>query len=885
MIQDLTSNHLSKPVVKDQGSMTNSYDPVDLTSCLSSDSSTRRKARRNKNISIGTQTPFDDEKCLMDVPTFSLAPYLCPRLQSPPQISSGSDSESESENAKFRWMFSDKKSCSRCHVLRPQVRLLRAIKNNMAKQGIWKPGISHVLKEGILPDKVVWDALGFNLQKLLVRLVVISQMLEALPLHSYLKVNSDSLSKSLNHLISHLPMPSNIRQNKFTLRIPAVPAMCVYLFGYRMKELIQLLQSLQSSRYAMVFPHYFRAEISVLQRVAHRTLAHALQDMRHMSVEASSLNSDAEFISKSFHADELLNDDNGSDDYLSSDSEADELDDSMPMPSSKRPITEESWTQKPVAAQKMRLFGRKIFKPRTGPDESHDLSHFDLVSSKIPSHRSRRLKRNITTQSSRMTTLKTSTGTTEVPLRTGRKSLRSHSASFSINASPGIELANVCVQTSSTQSSLPKQTPISGLHSPPLTIHSSCLTPLKTSTATTEVPLHTGRKIQARSASLRMKASPGIAMQDNVFVHSIDTRSSESYSQDTLSNPSPPTSPFLSSSSKLSVDYQSPHPSPVCTEYDICAEHSYCKTFTESLAGLNSDDFNGSSIKKTPITVSSVAIASSGTSSIDDSSGLSNNEVPFSVLGNKFTQQALAPNASSFPKLDEVPGANFSLTTSQANSSASCTVTATACKVGINSTHLQCSTAVSMLNAECNLVNSGTTSNKNAASVSGLPYFDVSPSTIRSLLNSPLSNSQAILGSSTNSVASSLKLPTSCPSLALSCSSASTNDQELNIMETTIPLLRPTILSAEKQKSKVVLTWKFPNKYHPRVAKYLIYFCGMQCIKGEYRSWSKVGSVNPCPLPMTLTLTEIDGIANCIISVKAMYLDGQFSELSDTVIV
>ena len=224
----------------------------------------------------------------------SLTPYLHLRSSSPSSVSSvpPDDDDNESENSKkLQWMFSNSKTCGRCHAIRPQVRLLRAIKKNLDKH---KP----IKYSQIIPDQVGWDALGSDLQQAFIRIFKLCHLLRAMPIERVLKKKADSMLDVLEHLLSHLPFPHDITEtiNLSKMNHPQTKAIAPYLFGWKLKEVIRLLRNVHYSKFVTVLPAYFRAEVIQADRISYSLLNFAVHEMRNSSICHSSLNSDAEFV-------------------------------------------------------------------------------------------------------------------------------------------------------------------------------------------------------------------------------------------------------------------------------------------------------------------------------------------------------------------------------------------------------------------------------------------------------------------------------------------------------------------------------------------------------------------------------------------------------------
>ena len=249
----------------------------------------KKSRSKTRHQNAETQTEVGDLQCLKPLMGTSLAPYLQLRSNTP-VISSESESE-EPENAeKVEWMFHNSEVSARCHAIRPQVRLLRALKTKM------DPSQFNLEKyKDILPDEIGWDALGPDLQNIFVKIFELSRFFEELPMTSTLKSRCESVVKSLSHVLSHLPFPDSITQtiNVKQLNQPKVKDVVSYLFGWKLKEVIKLLRAAYSSKCADILPQYLKAELCEADRILYKTLKFAVHGMRNSAIPHQLTNDNA----------------------------------------------------------------------------------------------------------------------------------------------------------------------------------------------------------------------------------------------------------------------------------------------------------------------------------------------------------------------------------------------------------------------------------------------------------------------------------------------------------------------------------------------------------------------------------------------------------------
>ena len=222
-----------------------------------------------------------------------LTPFANPTTP-PASSSESSDIEiTEVENSdKVEWMFHHSHSCARCQAIRPQIRLLQALKGHADLQKS---------SSKILPDEVGWNSLASDLQTIFVSIFKLNQFLGSLVLEPVLHDSRESVVSSLGHLLSHLPFPCTITKtiNMEFFNLPRTKEMASYLFGWKLKELISLLRSVYRNKYAEILPKFFKAEVCQVDKVSYKSLVFAVQGLRNKAIVHASLNSDLEFVHSS----------------------------------------------------------------------------------------------------------------------------------------------------------------------------------------------------------------------------------------------------------------------------------------------------------------------------------------------------------------------------------------------------------------------------------------------------------------------------------------------------------------------------------------------------------------------------------------------------------
>ena len=255
------------------------------------------KQSRAKQRHISVQTGSGDQAvCLQPMIATSLAPYLNFRHSSP-EIEVEPEEEVE-KNDKVEWLFQSTDTCARTHAMRPQVRLLRALNKNLEK---YRPTVDETKydKGVVIPDQVGWDILGQELQMAFIRLYKLMHLLELLPTDAALKKTSEKVVEVLKHILSHIPFPSSLTHTIDVSEInqPRTDAMALYLFGWKLKEVISVLQLVLKGESTHVLPEYFKAELSQADKVAYECLTTAMHGIRNTSISHSTPSaSEREFL-------------------------------------------------------------------------------------------------------------------------------------------------------------------------------------------------------------------------------------------------------------------------------------------------------------------------------------------------------------------------------------------------------------------------------------------------------------------------------------------------------------------------------------------------------------------------------------------------------------
>ncbi len=271
--------------------------PSEAIKCSKSPAS-KQKAPKVKRRHITTQTEASDEAvCLKPVTGMSLKPYLEFRHSPEPGICEEEKEEEEEveQSDKVEWMFHSTDTCARTHAMRSQVRLLRALKKNLEK---YRPTDYNLkLYGGVIPDEIGWDALGADLQTSFIRLYKLMHLLELLPVNKALKKSSVRVADTLKHLLSHLPFPNSLTDTIDISKInqPRTDAMAAYLFGWKLREVINVLRFVYKNKLSLILPDYFKAEIVQADKLVYENLVFAMQGMRNMAIPHE-VNNDDDFL-------------------------------------------------------------------------------------------------------------------------------------------------------------------------------------------------------------------------------------------------------------------------------------------------------------------------------------------------------------------------------------------------------------------------------------------------------------------------------------------------------------------------------------------------------------------------------------------------------------
>ena len=764
-----------------------------------------------KIIGTGTESRSNEEQCPVNVPADSSLTVTSETVRSPSPTDSLCDIE-PSDDPKLRWLFSNQGLCSRSYALRPQVRLMREMRANMIKDGIWNSSDTQIFKDGVVPDKLIWNSFGYHLQRVFVQIALLSSFFEFLPLDSTWIVKSTFISKYLKELLSKLPFPSNIRQGKKNLNIPPEPAMCFTSFVNRMKELIQLFRYILSSKHALIFPSYFKAEFSVLEKYVHETVVLAGDGTSIKLNDASLSNDDDESMVSKVN-------DQQKDNFVSCDVGEDKEDRSM------LKLTDES----PIS----RIVKKKIESNISSPSGKEVMkSKGKIIDSLFKSSSAYRDSKN----SKEVQTLNLSL------IKKGDINLTS--------------LRNVSSTT---------PTAAEGNHS-----STSCTGPISSIVTQSLQPSLVSASNSNSTVSLSLP--PSLAQPSLGTISTSATRETQDSSKRPVSNSkwiplSNMSSIFPSKKSDLKA---AKHPS----------HDSFSKYSEQSLSKMSTG--YASTIK-----------GASGNSSLSLSQAKQDSKLPCYVgFGNVSpplaSATAMLNAAGSFIKsraYSITPTVNAELSScSIAYSSVSKSCESSHCNSqdmstpSVSSTPLEflCSKPAPAENANMGCFGSYEIQKYDTSmGNNGIPSASpLSPTLLATLLATKGVNdkTKTVPQSSTQAKASTLPSP-DLPSISGRAGSKKLNKP------------KPTILEAVKYKNRIVMKWSFVDEQHSHVVKYIVYFCGIKLSNGVPKNWTKFSQVDPCPLPMTLTLTHTEDISSCILSVKAMFSNGLSSEISEAVFV
>ena len=218
-------------------------------------------------------------KCLSHLSSRELEEYL---RDSPPPSDTQSDDGDEpcdvlsdvlpALSSKNRWMF-ELSDSARSSAFKLQVRFMRALIQNANDQ------------EDSTPSSVVSSSLlSRELCSTFTKIQCINNQLQVLPAVNVLKEKVGTVTSSVRHLLSHLPIPKG--RLEFDDLAPSMRLSlggAAYNIGWKMKELLGLLTKIKTDR----LPWYFRAEIKRVTACVENALQFGLLDMVNVTIDHS----------------------------------------------------------------------------------------------------------------------------------------------------------------------------------------------------------------------------------------------------------------------------------------------------------------------------------------------------------------------------------------------------------------------------------------------------------------------------------------------------------------------------------------------------------------------------------------------------------------------
>ena len=777
-------------------------------------------------------------------------------LQNSAQVSSETDGEPGTQDVKIEWMFSNQSFCARCRALRPQVQFLNMLKYNMIKNGVWKAHVPHVLKESVLPDEAIWNSLGPYLQKVFIRLAVQCQLLEQIPLDFVLKLRLKAFFICLKEFISLLPLPRNFHQME-TTTIPLEPAEHIHLLCCTIEELVQLLRFLLSSKYAILFPYYFKDKVDVLERFSHKILALALQGTSGMSNHDPSLS--------------------GGDNCISSSNTSRLQKDHLP--------TSDVESSPSIQTATAQINEKKVLPPSAlgGSAVSRLLEQWKAL---LTQHN------NVAPNNGRC---KHSSLAGGLNLETLRKKVETDPNT----RRQAMKMLAECLKSSAFVS-------VSNFKSALL----SLLAPSTDAVSTSGTNLNCASRKRSNSTNRIVPFSLKSSAKRKKYCHcsktSLQKGSEHSYCQNITADDY---SAFTMNSVATSSTSGSYSINDSClfagNHVSKLGNRSTLKNGTRSHVWL---PCNGSMSSETTTPACSQANAASRSISMSS----------YEIGIDSFPPPPAAAKARVHPRCRLVTARVCS--SSAVNASfqpyfAPVSTTSNICRsppsgfqalVGSN-LHSDLVSPVSCTS----VVPSYTISSQKDCNKEPIDSKDFQKDicSMNESYNLKMPLSLSSLAANGVSYQSSTVLQTfikeetpSNPSLPPSSNLSNTTNQTFikeekpsnpslptssNLSSTTNRQLKnakPTLF-AVKSRDKIVLKWTFLDEQYSPVSKYAINFCGRKFSEGKYNTYCRIGHVDSQPLPMTLILTHIKDFANCIVSVKAIYSNGQKGEISNIVLL
>lgn len=121
------------------------------------------------------------------------------------------------------------------------------------------------------------------------------------------------------------------------------------------------------------------------------------------------------------------------------------------------------------------------------------------------------------------------------------------------------------------------------------------------------------------------------------------------------------------------------------------------------------------------------------------------------------------------------------------------------------------------------------------------------------------------------------------------CTTASRTTETLTVLMSRLLLSQPMILDFSRGNNSVTIKWTFPADLQPYVIKFMLYYSDTNSLlswtSNSLLSCSFIGSVNPLPLPMVVTLNQTGSGEVSLFAIKASFSNGLHSQFSLPIIV
>ena len=956
--------------------------------CCSLQKKKKKKIKRQKNKNVSTQTGEISEQLAKDVTSLSSLP-IEQTLELPLSNSVDSQVECNVVSPKVEWMFDPEYSCARCKGIRPQIRLLRALKKSMAERGILKLGEHAVMKKsGVVPLDTMWNALGVGLQTVFMRLSKLCQILDNLPLNVVLKQSSFSLFESLKHLLTHIPLPSSVLERFSSFPCFLSPLFSVHIFGFKLREVIRLLRFLHTSKNTSFFPSFFRAEVAEVERKAYRLLVLVAQDICRKSDDSSYnphsqcnmkgvASSSQLFVSDS---DSCLDSCNDSDSKFNHDAskkinhdlEA-KIWDLCRKKTLKRvkssSITQTKMLQSTQNTAVTECCSNSEDSIRKAGKKSCASAKISLIDSTASSSCAQ-FTGPTSSQSFRPLTCKIFNGTVLVdplpalplpsllPLRNSKPALPLQNPLLALplpNPLPALPLTVMCSTSKlkttcttkaaadnnracfsttgeSVSDEMVARRTRTVIVSPITSVGFSTATPLKFQSASA-----TGISNQSVSlvnSNMSQAILPYSAFQGNISQHAVPSvfHSAESIVPVIPFNASvwQPNAPFAlydSLRSCVNMALLSTLISRTKNDLSISTTSPAVSTLPVLLPKLPVISLSAINTAALPTWTNCITTAVSRTTEVASTyfslperytpakKPTSPLVYPNSIPMHSASVSGTLPTSTSeecdytlktgleYPNKDRSCHTNTSdhvildAADLKATKNVMCATTTTldkeSCCVAFASipTSTSCDTSQSSV-VEClpsvsdcqemgeSMEHDFPITMSMQSPSSNNEFDDCTPHNLALTDGNYLVPPNSSCNSNTNSD-KCIPFSPACEFASLTKDKVVGTDMDNDVLTDA----QPTILKVVKSRDSVMIRWLFPVDLHEHVQQYMIYIVGVDLSKGDKKSWTKLGRVKPCPLPMTLTLTRVAHVDKFSVSIKALYLDGQYSKLSNPLVI